>query len=248
MREENMQRLRFLSGNTLKLIAAIAMVVDHIGVIFFPEIRLLRMIGRLSFPIFAFMIAEGCKHTRNKLRYFLTVAALALSFQVVYFFALRKINMCIFVTFALSILMIYAMQYLKQTLFDENASLLKMLLACLIFFGLVIAAFAINLVVDMDYGFAGCMVPVFASIFVSTENTPDRVKRLDNNYTQVFALSIGLLALALNNTTIQFLSFLTVPLLLMYSGKRGRLKLKYFFYIFYPAHLVILYGISMLIK
>ena len=243
-----MQKLKFLSGNTLKLIAAIAMVVDHIGVIFFPQIRLLRMIGRLSFPIFAFMIAEGCKHTRNKLRYFLTVAALALSFQTVYFFALGNLNMCIFVTFSLSILMIYAMQYLKRTLFDENASLLRMILACLIFFGLIIAAFAINLVVDMDYGFAGCMVPVFASIFVSTENTPEKIKRWDNNYTQVFALSIGLLALALNNTAIQFLSFLTVPLLLMYSGKRGRLKLKYFFYIFYPAHLVILYGISMLIK
>jgi hypothetical protein len=58
----------FLTGNQLKLIAAGAMLADHVGLMFFPEAELLRIIGRLAFPIFAFMIAEGCKYTRNKLR------------------------------------------------------------------------------------------------------------------------------------------------------------------------------------
>ena len=65
-----MKKIRFLSGNMLKVIAAITMTVDHIGVIFFPSSNILRIIGRIAFPIFAFMIAEGCKYTKNKFRYF----------------------------------------------------------------------------------------------------------------------------------------------------------------------------------
>ena len=60
-----------LTGNHLKLIAAFAMLLDHVGILLFPQIRLLRILGRLAYPIFAFMIAEGCRYTKNKLRYFL---------------------------------------------------------------------------------------------------------------------------------------------------------------------------------
>lgn len=48
-----------LSGNQLKIIAMITMLIDHIGVNLFPSVTILRVIGRLSFPIFAYMIAEG---------------------------------------------------------------------------------------------------------------------------------------------------------------------------------------------
>ena len=66
-----------LSGNALKIIAAVAMTIDHVGLMFFPQLKVLRIIGRIALPIFAFMIAEGCRYTRNKLRYFLTVFLLA---------------------------------------------------------------------------------------------------------------------------------------------------------------------------
>ena len=56
----------FLSGNSLKIIAAIAMTVDHIGVVIFPNFAILRIIGRIAFPIFAFMIAEGCRYTKKQ--------------------------------------------------------------------------------------------------------------------------------------------------------------------------------------
>ena len=243
-----MQKTAFLSGNMLKLIAAAAMVVDHIGVIFFPKLIILRMIGRLSFPIFAFMISEGCKYTRNRQRYLLTMAGLALCFQVVYFFALGSLNMSIFVTFSLSILLIYALDYMKESFANINAAFIQKLLSTLLFLGGVCAVFVLNLFFDLDYNFAGCMVPVIASIFHSTKSSPESFRRLDNNYSKIIALTAGLLWLAFTNTAIQFLSLLTIPLLLMYSGKRGRWKLKYFFYVFYPAHLVLLYGISMLIK
>ena len=65
-----------LDGNQLKLIAAFAMLLDHMGVLLFPQVRLLRILGRLAYPVFAFMIAEGCRYTKNKLRYFLLVFGL----------------------------------------------------------------------------------------------------------------------------------------------------------------------------
>jgi len=65
-----MTKIRFLSGNMLKIIAALAMLCDHVGLLFFPSQDIFRIIGRLAFPIFAFMIAEGCKYTRNKAKYF----------------------------------------------------------------------------------------------------------------------------------------------------------------------------------
>ena len=65
-----------LSGNTLKIVAAVSMLLDHIGVVFFPHVAVFRILGRLALPIFAFMIAEGCRYTKNRLRYFLTIFGL----------------------------------------------------------------------------------------------------------------------------------------------------------------------------
>jgi hypothetical protein len=63
-----------LTGNQLKLLALLTMTCDHIGVSLFPQALWLRVIGRLALPIFAYMIAEGCRHTRNRKRYLLSIA------------------------------------------------------------------------------------------------------------------------------------------------------------------------------
>ncbi|MEG2144984.1 MAG: TraX family protein, partial [Oscillospiraceae bacterium] len=54
-----------LNGTNLKLLAILLMTVDHVGAILFPEIGALRIIGRLAFPIFAFLICEGVEHTHD---------------------------------------------------------------------------------------------------------------------------------------------------------------------------------------
>ncbi len=104
-----MKQCRFLSGNALKLIAAVAMTIDHAGLLLFPRIRLLRILGRIAFPIFAFMIAEGCRYTRSPRRYFLSITALAAVCQIVYFFAAGGRDFSILTTFSLSILMLNAL-------------------------------------------------------------------------------------------------------------------------------------------
>ena len=59
------------SNNVLKIIACITMLLDHMGFILFPQYPIFRIIGRIAFPIFAFLLAEGCYYTKNKLRHFI---------------------------------------------------------------------------------------------------------------------------------------------------------------------------------
>ncbi len=114
-----------LSGNILKLIAAMAMLCDHIGLIFFSHAIWLRAIGRLAFPIFAFFISEGCRYTKNRAKYLCTMAILAAIFQIVYYFVMHTVYLSIFATFTLSILLVYLLDEWKKSLFEEKANTLK---------------------------------------------------------------------------------------------------------------------------
>ena len=100
-----------LSGNQLKIIALIAMTCDHVGKELLPGINVLQIVGRLAFPIFAYMIAEGCRYTRNRRKHLLNVAGLAILCQVVYFIAEGSLFQCILVTFSLSICSITYSRY-----------------------------------------------------------------------------------------------------------------------------------------
>lgn len=213
----------FLTGNALKILAAIAMVCDHAGLMLFPRIPLLRLIGRLAYPIFAFMIAEGCKYTRSKKRYFGTIFLLATVCQVVYFIADGTMYLSILFTFSLSILTIYALQNFKA---KKNA------LSGAVFALTVLAVWGLNQIFTIDYGFWGCMVPVFAAVFQNT--------RYDRIPVHAAMLWVGLLFLAASLGGIQYNAQLAIPLLFCYNGQRGKWNLKYFFYIFYPVHLVVL--------
>ena len=230
-----------LSGNGLKIIAAVSMLLDHAGVIFFPRVLLLRILGRLAFPIFAYMIAEGCRYTRNRRRYFLTVFGLAAICQSVYFIYDRDLYMCILVTFSLSILMIYLLQNMKAA---------PTAWSCLLWggaFALAVAAvWWLNSVVLIDYGFWGCMVPVFVAVFQGRGRIS--ADKLDRKMIHVLMLGIGLVILAVSLGGVQHYSLLVLPLLMAYSGKIGRFKMKYFFYLFYPLHLAALEGLAMLLK
>ena len=74
-----------LTNNQLKIIAMVSMLLDHVGLLFFPNVAIFRILGRIAFPIFAYMIAEGCRYTKNRAKYLGMIAAMAIVFQVVYF-------------------------------------------------------------------------------------------------------------------------------------------------------------------
>lgn len=80
---------RPLTGYHLKLIALITMFIDHIGAVFFPQLRILRAIGRISFPIYVFLAAEGCRYTSSRWKYMLRLGLFALISELPYDLALH---------------------------------------------------------------------------------------------------------------------------------------------------------------
>ena len=243
-----MQKSLPLSGNTLKILAAIFMTVDHIGLLFFPREEIFRIIGRLAFPIFSFMIAEGARYTKRRLKYFLQIFLLGVICQIVYFVTSQSLYMCILITFSLSLLMLFSLKEFKASVFSEKRDVKRIVLTALLFAASVVGSYFVCEFLEVDYGFGGAVLPLFAAIFdMRGINAPECLKRLDKTFVRVLAFSLGVLIHALlSDVSIQLYALYAVILLLLYSGERGKYNMKYFFYLFYPLHLVILYGILML--
>ena len=208
-----------LTNNQLKIIAMITMTLDHIG-LFMPQYPVLRILGRLAFPIFAYMIAEGCAHTRNIWRYLGSVALMAALCQVVQYVTTGSVYMGILVTFSLSILLIALI---------KDGYKFSVWIA-------LIGVFLISTVpilgtdFQVDYGFVGVLTPV-------------AVYLMKNKWGKAAACAVMLCALGLSYGTTQWYALLAVPLLLAYNGQRGKLKLKNLFYWYYPAHIAVIYAI-----
>lgn len=68
----------------IRLIALVTMAIDHFGKMCFPQLIIMRQIGRLAFPLFAYGIAVGAVYTKNPMRYLSRVVLLALVSQPLY--------------------------------------------------------------------------------------------------------------------------------------------------------------------
>lgn len=230
-----MENKGILNGNHLKLIAAFTMLLDHAGILLFPRLKILRILGRIAFPIFAFMIAEGCRYTRHKLRYFLMVFGLGVACQLVYYVTSGDTYLNILLTFSCAILLIYLMQAAGRTQNWKQQFLWSAIFAAGIFLAL-----GMTQVLTIDYGFWGIMTPVFAAFSLGKGKTGSKLP--------VLMTAVGLVLLGADLGGIQHYALLAIPLLLLYNGQRGKANLKYFFYIFYPVHLAVLQGIAWLVR
>ncbi len=230
-----MAKCKGLSGNQLKILALIAMTCDHVGVELLPQIGFLRIIGRIAFPIFAYMISEGCRYTKNRQQYLLSVAAAALICQTVFFFVMGSLRQSVLVTFVLSIGLIY--------LVDRGRSQRTISAWILAGGGLAVVWGIAVLLPDLppfadfsiEYGVWGVLLPVMI-YFGGTKQE------------KLVMTAWGLMLLGFTYGGVQWFALLALPLLGQYSGKRGSWRLKYFFYIYYPLHLVVIYRISMLLQ
>ena len=227
-----------LNSNQLKLIAAVSMLLDRVGYFLFPKILVFRIVGRLAFPIFAFCVAEGCRYTKNRLRYWLVMTGCAAVFQFVAIFSVGGIDafssadtlfsvpINIFGTFSVAILICFAFDGLKGRKFGGY----------LVFILLVFAFYALSRYVEFDYGFVGMLVPL--SVFVFTEKWPRFL---------LFTLTLAVLS-SVGGWNVQYFALVAVPILSLYQGQYGSKKYKYWFYVFYPLHLVLIYAVDFLIK
>ena len=112
-----------MTSNMIKLIACISMFIDHAGLQLFDNNIIMRSVGRLAMPLFAFFIGEGCRHTSNRLKYFLRVFVLGVICQIAYTAneiasgSFCSVYLNILFTFSISILICFA--YLN---FEESKS------------------------------------------------------------------------------------------------------------------------------
>ncbi len=237
----------------IKIIAAVSMLADHAGMILFPDATWLRIIGRLALPLYALCIAEGFRHTRNRLKYFLRIFGLGAICQAVYFLVLKEMYLGILITFSLSIMLLFFLDALicacggkenpiskaLQKIFKKAPGKgLSVTVSALCLTLAFCAVIVLNHFVEIDYALSGILFPVLVYLGGST--------RLG----KFFGASAATVLLACNlegSATPRTWALLAILPLALYNGEPGKYKLKYFFYIFYPAHLVILYGIDILL-
>lgn len=221
-----------LTGNQLKLLAMLTMTIDHIGFVLLPQYEILRILGRLSMPIYAFLIAEGCRYTRNRGRYLLSMVLLAAVCQLVSFVATGSLYQCILVTFSLSILLIWLLErsVRKPTAGTVAAAVAGVALAWFVCDGIPVLLPGTDY--GVDYGFLGVLLPLF--VFFGRKKWEKLV---------LAALGLGLLCIDLGG--IQWYAMAALLPLAFYSGQRGKKSVKYLFYIYYPAHIAALYLIAM---
>ena len=236
------KKVACLTSNHLKLIGALAMVLDHMGVIFFPQLLIFRILGRLAFPIFAYLIVEGCRYTSHKLRYFLRMAGLATVCQVgygVYSGDWRELN--VLVTFSIAILLIYILQWLANS-FLFGGRVIECVLSTALLALALVGVVLLDEWVDLDYGAVGCILPLFAALPYAFLKTGKQAK-----WQSLLLFGVGLALLSLADGGVQPACLAVLPLLALYSGERGKWRSKYFFYVFYPVHLLVLQGVALLV-
>lgn len=204
-----------LNGCALKCIAMSSMLIDHVGAVLYPQYIVLRMIGRLAFPIYCFLLVEGAMHTRDIHKYeirLLTFAVISeVPFDLAFYGRIRWENQNVFFTLFLGVL---AIDLLQNSIHKLNAILILILM--------IIAAE----IMHTDYGGAGIIFIVCYYLLYQ--------KKIMK---QIMFLAENLVLYGVGVQT--YASFAALPMLL-YNGRKGP-SLKYFFYIFYPAHLLILY-------
>ncbi len=223
------ERFRVMSGSALKVLAMAAMLVDHSAICFQPllnrylftlfDVRftpyvLLRGFGRIAFPIFCFLLAEGFRHTRDPRRYALSLFLFALISEAPYDLfncgTLPFERQNVFFTLLLGHLGIWCLKRFRQTPLPSSLTLIA----------LGICAAKLN----ADYGWKGFLLILLLYLLA------------EQPMVQAFA-GITLLGWP-GGVACAF------PFLNLYNGERGFVRgkaAKYFFYCFYPVHLTILW-------
>lgn len=211
-----------MSSFSLKILAIICMLIDHIGFMFFPNLNILRAIGRLALPLFAFQIGIGFKNTKSKEKYIFRMIIFTLISQYPFWLftktAIPNANFSLNVgaTLTLGLLALYCIEKFKN-------KFLKILIPLLII--------AVAFFVPMDYGWYGVLTIILFYIF-------NQNKVL--TFSTYFATLLSYMTY--KNSLFAWPSIFSLIPIFMYNGQKGK-NIKYLFYIFYPLQMLILVGV-----
>ncbi len=221
-----------MSSFVLKIIGIIAMSLDHIGILFFPKVMLFRIIGRLAYPIFAFLISEGYRKTNDIMDYIGRILVFAFFSQLAYRTAMGEgASLNVLFTFALALYAIYT--------YEKTNKLIMVF----------IVALAAQLF-HTDYGAYGVLLIFIFHIFHDDfKGIVKYMTLLTGTYVFINALpvytNIDNIRVLLKYSA-QLFALSSLFIIYFYNGKRGA-RVKYLFYIFYPGHLLLLYYLRELI-
>ena len=247
-----------ITGSTLKIIAIVIMLIDHIGAILLEGIMtknglleiiesgneelilqfmtdyktiymvnmIMRSIGRIAFPIFAFLLIEGFVHTRNVRKYAFNLGGFALISEIPFNLAFLGnpwdiSYQNIFFTLFIAVLVMSGLRAVDMR-FREN-KILNILLQG----GICAVGIAAGALFRVDYGAFGVAVIVAMYLF--------RQRKMVSAMVGCTGLTI-----MMRSEIPCFLSLIPIK---MYNGERG-INMKYVFYLFYPGHILLLYAIG----
>lgn len=236
---------RGITSNILKLIAVILMLSDHIWATAMSFGDWMTYIGRMAFPIFAFLIAEGFVHTSNFKKYVIRLLGFAVITEIPFnlFYSSRFFNpyhQNVLFTLLLGLLAIYVIDNLKKNHSAKNIGLSMLWLV------LISIAATIGFV---DYGFLGMITVV---MFYLLRDFPFAwlcqliaMVLINIVFFEGLVVPVELFGHTFEIPTQGFAVFSLIPIWL-YGGKKGRSHkaLQYGFYAFYPVHMLILYLIK----
>lgn len=225
-----MKEKRGLSQEGLKLIACVTMLIDHIGAAFVPWIWL-RVVGRIAFPIYCFLLAEGAAYTRNPRKYGARLAIGALlseiPFELLFFGGLTLAHSSVMVTLLLGFVVIESMKKWPR-------------MWPLVFMGCALAAE----ILGTDYGGTGVMLMVFFAL------TRERSKVLQTIGVAVICWLIGGYAWRIGSISvpIEIVGVVAMLPICLYSGRKttNSKAIQWAFYLFYPVHLTVLLLIAVI--
>ena len=223
-----------LDTNLIKIVALISMTFDHVGNAFFPEYPVFRWIGRIAFPLFCYCLTVGMLYTHDIKKYVLRLSAFALISQPFWILAFNSddiigniFNLNIFFTLIVSLLATWGFKEKKWWLFIIGLILLN--------------------VINFDYAMTGLILMM---IFYLCRNKP-LLGALIYTLTYLPAINGYMedpLALKIGTHAIGFEIFALLALPFIYIHTNSNLKIsKWFFYIYYPAHLFIIFLVQVIL-
>lgn len=202
----------------LKLLAILTMVIDHLGYVFFPEQEWMRAVGRLTMPIFAYAIARGFFYTRDKKRYLLQLSILAVISQIPFMLLFHEgWTLNMVVPWALAVVALMSPLWVTPLL----------------------ALTPLVLGISMDYSSLVILLPVAIYHLWFKERRP---------LLAALAVVTVLSVIALLSPGYQWFALLALPVILLLEPYDRKITVnKWFFYAFYPAHILLLWGVTELI-
>lgn len=223
-----------LDTNFIKVVAIISMTFDHVGNVFFPEYPVFRWIGRIAFPLFCYCLTVGMLYTHDIKKYVLRLSIFALISQPFWILAFNAddiigniFNLNIFFTLVVSLLTTWGFKEKKWLLFIAGIILLN--------------------VVNFDYAMTG---PVLMIIFYLCRNRPwlgaliytlTYLPAINGSMEDPLALKIGTHAIGF-----EIFALLALPFIYFHTNTKLRIS-KWFFYIYYPAHLFVIFLLQMIL-